>query len=97
MRVSIPARFTMMNRRWTVRLGTDLKKGVDGECRYEHAEIVLRPGMDKKYTEHTFLHELSHCIAGALGWETFNADEGKIDALGGALHQFLQTKTGKLE
>lgn len=96
MRTTIPTTFRVANRKWTVVFDPDLDEGCDGETRYEKAEVALRPGLDKTYTEHTFLHELVHVMFGALGWEDDNADEGAVDSLAGLIHQFLQTKSGNI-
>lgn len=98
MRVAIPKQFTIASHKWQVRYANpgELDDGVHGETHYERREVLLAPDLDQSFTEHTFMHELCHVIAAALGWDRFNNDEGKIDALGGMLHQFLQTKKGRL-
>lgn len=92
----IPTTFDAVNRTWRVRFGTDMKKKVDGEARYEPATIVIRPGLQPQWTEHTYLHELVHVIFNALGWDQMNDDEGKVDAMAGILHQILSTQDGEL-
>lgn len=89
---NIPKFFTLANHRWEVRYGEDLPEDCDGECRHNKTEIVIRPGLSRQMEEHTFLHEFVHAVCFTLGWEKLNSDEGKVDALAGMFHQFLQTK-----
>lgn len=92
----IPKHFTLVNQTWQVVYDETLDSGIMGECRQEKLEIAIRPGLSPQIEEHTFLHELCHAICLALGWQKLNKDEGKIDALSGVLHQFLQTRTGNV-
>jgi hypothetical protein len=102
MRLAIPSSFQIANRSYTVRYAsaTELKtkgwKGSDGVHSGERAEIILRPGLHKEYEWHTFLHELVHAMLEALGRDDLSKDEMFVDILGGAIHQFLKTRKGKL-
>lgn len=64
-----------------IRLATHLSNGKE------------KPG-DK--IGHDFCHELVHSMWDALGWEKLNDDEGKVDAMGRMLHQYLTTASGCL-
>lgn len=98
-RVAIPSTFELAGRDWTVELVSASvinklggQQGILGLCIQHEAKILLRKSLKRQEMEHVFTHELSHAIAGTLGWEDLNNDEGKIDALGGMVHQYLKTQ-----
>jgi len=107
--VTIPNSFELLNRSWTVHWLVDdheqslLAKMEEataqtrlwGYCDLENARIYIRQSPSKEHNTHTFLHELGHAIFNALGWNEDN-EEGMVEALGGAFHQFLSTRAGKL-
>jgi len=62
-----------------------------GEC-----VIRLKKGLKPETLQHTFYHELVHAMCFTLGLDKLNKDEGKVDALGGALYQYLKSKRGSL-
>lgn len=107
--VTIPTGFDILNRSWTVCWLTDAKEKklieameyateetrLWGYCDLELAKIYIRKSQSKDHMMHTFLHELGHAIFNALGWNDED-EEGKVDALGAAFHQFLKTKKGSL-
>ena len=79
-------------------LGTTVKvkiKKLDtdkaGHFLTEESEIHIAPS-NPEYMALTFFHEFLHCAAHNLGWPELDADEGKIDALAGAIVQLLKTK-----
>lgn len=92
--IAIPTSFELGGRKWKVVLIPELDDL--GNCDGHAATIRIRSGMEVEETHHTFYHELCHAFCFTLGWEELNADEGKIDALGGMLFQFLKRKKGKL-
>lgn len=92
--ITIPQSFALGGRTWEVLFVQDLPDC--GDCDGHAARIRLREGMTNEETHHTFYHELSHAICYTLGWKRLNKAEDKIDALGGMMYQFLNTKKGNL-
>lgn len=52
---------------------------------------LVTNGQSKQTIEHTFFHELGHCIMEHIGREDLDEDEAFLDSLGACLHQFLKT------
>lgn len=104
MKTAIPQQFRLAGKTWHVRelSDKDIERHPDGGedvfglCLNGHSEILIRAGLPQQEREHTFLHELVHAMLYTLGWGRLNADEDRVDALAGMLHQFLQTKRGRL-
>lgn len=96
--ISIPIKFQLLGRTWTVQFvdKIDAKGKVLGETDGDDCVITLKQGLKPETLAHTFYHELAHAICFSLGWEKLNEDEGKIDALGSALFQYLKTKKGRI-
>lgn len=93
--MNIPESFRLANRKWTVRRTSKLPKGVYGQTDPDTSEILLNSRIRRPaLLEHTFLHELCHAIAMTLAWSKLNANEDKIDALAGMLHQYMKTQRG---
>lgn len=107
MRVCIPETFKLAGKTWTVRVvdqetlreqaaildGTELM----GLCTSHDSTIWLCDETKGQERDHTFCHELTHAILFTLGWGKINRDEDKVDALGGMIHQFLDTKKGRVD
>lgn len=93
----IPKKFTVVNRTWSVG---GMPSGFDetkiGVTMYDQGKVGVRDVGDQIVQEHTFFHELSHIYMLALGRDDLSKDEGFIDALGGLMHQYEQTKKGEL-
>lgn len=94
--IVIPESFRLGGREWKVKFRQKMPKGTLGECHSDNCEIHLKKGMTGETLHHTFYHELCHAVAFTMGWSEFNGDEDKIDAVGGLLYQFLNTKKGTL-
>lgn len=96
--ITIPNKFQLLGRSWTVEFKDkiDSKGKTLGQTDGDECTILLKRGMSPELTNHTFYHELAHAICFSLGWEKLNGDEGKIDALGGALLQYLKSKRGRV-
>ena len=96
--IAIPKTFRLGGRTWTVRFEKIVGRDPDilGLCRTHDAEIIIKKGLKPETTQHTFYHELCHATFETLGWDDLSTDEGKVDALGGLLYQFLSSKKGKL-
>lgn len=96
----IPEQFSILNRDFVVEyidadvLEEMLGVKVYGCVNIEEAAILLAPHPNRDHLEHTYFHELAHCLVKAIGRDDLNEDEPFIDALGGALHQYEKTKTG---
>lgn len=90
MTISIPSSFKLGARTWTVkRVG---KKKWYGQTSHNECEIRLSSRCkDDEELLHTFLHELTHAIAYAMGWTKFNDDEAKIDGFASLLMQAMTT------
>jgi len=54
--------------------------------------ILIRGGLSKSLTQHTFYHEMLHSITGAMD-HPLNESEKDIDMMAGLLHQVLTTIT----
>lgn len=96
--ICIPNKFQLLGRTWTVKSVpiVDGDPNVLGITDSDVCEIQLREDLGGEVLAHTFYHELTHAICFSLGWEELNEDEGKVDALGNALFQYLKTKKGRL-
>jgi hypothetical protein len=91
----IPKTFKLANRTYNVRLA-DSPIPCDGYTVFDDAQITLSQGMSRPLAEHTYLHEVVHCITNAMGRQDLNEDEGFVDAFSGLLHQILITQKGDL-
>lgn len=97
----IPKSFEILGHRVTVRWCDDLEEmGCHGS--YSPGQGVIRlqrpsGGFTRAMVEHTFCHELTHCILMTLNEEKLNKDEKLVDLIGGCLHQILSTAKGGLE
>ena len=102
MRITIPTKFSLLGRTYSVRWATtsELKtkdwNGDDGFHSHEKAEIVIRPKLNIEYAEHVFLHEVVHALFEMTGKDKLSEDEELMDLMSGLLHQFLTSKTGNL-
>lgn len=100
MRVAIPQKFKLGGRTWKVVVIDGLEwKGEEclGLTLPNEAVIALDSGQSDECMHHTFYHELVHALCSTLGWGELNADEDKVDALGGLLLQYLKTKKGRTD
>jgi hypothetical protein len=46
--------------------------------------------MAKEVIEHTFFHELTHCLLERAGYEKLSEDEQLVDTFSGFLYQFIK-------
>lgn len=95
----IPKSFTLVNRRWQVFDVTDNDMASDwdrhGDC--DAAKAVIRIKLDnEENAEHTFLHELMHALFNMSTKPELSDNEELVDSMAAGLHQYLQTKKGKL-
>lgn len=97
----VPKSFQLGGRTWQVRFVSEeymLKRCEDekepalGICTMWDAEILLMEGLKAETTQAVFYHELAHAILETIGMERISKNEGKVDAIGTMLHQFLQTQ-----
>ena len=93
----IPKTFLQRNRRVKVQrmskaLSDDLKR--HGDFDTESYIIRLAPN-DKETLEHTFCHELAHCLLEGTTKPELSENEKFVDSLGAMIHQYLQTKRGE--
>lgn len=89
--MAIPKRFQLGGRTWIVKRGIKTKKWYGAT---EHSKCIIKLSTLNKSDEeelHTFLHELTHAIAGTMGWKKFNNDELKVDAFSSLLLQVTLT------
>jgi hypothetical protein len=96
--ISIPVSFKLGGRDWTVEYHEliDNDPSICGDTDGNDCVIRLKAGMKPATIQHTFYHELVHAWCFTLGWEKMNEDEGKVDALGGIILQYLRSKRGRL-
>lgn len=95
----IPTSFTLVNRRYEVEelsesLADDLGRHgdfcrEDGVIRVEMVDVI-----DAR--EHTFFHELVHALLEASSRPSLSKKEAFVDSLAAVLHQYMQTKKGRL-
>ena len=102
--IAVPQTFKLGGRTWEVRVVSkeEITRRADagdedilGLCIAHDAEILLQEGQKPATLQHTFYHELTHALCETLGWKRLNKNEAKVDALGGLLYQYLQTKKGR--
>ena len=74
----------------------DFTASVLGACTIHDSSIYILEGLSKQVTEITFYHELLHAIRATLGYEDNDDNHDEIDGYSSMLHQYLQTKKGKL-
>lgn len=97
----VPKSFQLGGRTWQVRMVTedymrsrskaDSDEHVLGLCIHWDAEILIVDGLKAETMQATFYHELTHALFETVGWEKMSKHEGKVDAMGTMLHQYLQT------
>lgn len=97
----IPRSFQLGGRTWQVRMVTEqyIAKRSDnddepalGICCAWDAEILIVEGLKTETAQAVFYHELAHALFETLGWEKLSKNEGRVDAMGTMIHQFLQTQ-----
>lgn len=93
----IPKTFLQRNRKVIVKpmsksLGEELKR--HGDFDTESYLIRLAPN-DRETLEHTFFHELAHCLLMGTTKPKLTNNEEFVDSLGCMIHQFFQTKKGE--
>lgn len=86
----IPDKFRLAGREWTVeRVG---KKRRYGQADMTKCVIRLSARCkDEEEYQHTFLHELMHVIAYAMGWSKFYTNEMRVDGVASLLLQAILT------
>ncbi len=91
MNFEIPREFVLAGRTWKVkRVG---KRKWYGSTFSHSCEIHLSSCCDTpELLAHTFLHEVLHAVATAMGWTKFNEDEDKVDAMASLILQALTTR-----
>lgn len=89
-RTLVPDTFQLAGTVWTVKREANLD-GAIGECHRDKAVILLRTGLSQQIEESTFCHELIHAIKYTMGHTGDKHDEVEVDAMGGLLHQFLNS------
>ena len=96
--ISIPNSFQLGGRHWEVVYHDliDNEPETLGDCDSDQATIRLKSGLKPELLQHTYYHELMHAVCFTLGWDKLNDDEGKIDALGGMILQYLRSKRGRI-
>lgn len=81
-----------MGHTWTVEQTNErLSENELGHCVPNELLIRISPDQKAALKSHTFFHELVHAILTTIGKEELNADEGFVDAFGGALDQYFKT------
>lgn len=95
----IPKRFQQRNRTVTVTsmpksLAEDLKR--HGDFDTEQYVIRLAPN-NKDVLEHTYFHELAHCLLEGTTKPKLSSNEEFVDSLGCMLHQYMQTMKGEFK
>jgi hypothetical protein len=96
--ICIPTTFRLGGRKWQVVLCPLIDNDADvlGLTDTDEAVIYLQEGLKKDVLNHTFYHELEHAIRATLGIEDEEDTHGQVDARGGILMQYLDSKRGRL-
>jgi hypothetical protein len=95
--MNIPKSFKIFGHTIKVKLTKDIAKhGAVGLYEHNANVIYIQTHLDgnpatESQMEHTFYHELTHCIFSHLNLWDDNQDERKVDTVGGCLHQALST------
>lgn len=98
-RMEIPKRFKLLAH--TVEVVDDTKyceaSGILGEAHLDINKITLSTTSNKEtlpqsVKEHTFIHEVIHCILRQMGENELNKNEKFVDMFAGLLHQVLTTQ-----
>lgn len=96
--MQIPRRFKLQGHTINVLFDNQLLHKDDnrGAAVYRRAEIHLQPisqdnPIPQSYIEEAFLHELTHFIFHAAGYEEDRVDEAKVWRFSHLLHQALTT------
>ena len=96
--IKIPSKFSLGGRTWTVEFVDLIDDDVNvlGSTDSDQCLIQLKAGLVGELADHTFYHELVHAMFFTMGWSSANKSEGKVDALGNLLYQYLRSKRGSL-
>ena len=95
----IPKSFKLVNRTLSVeRMKDDVASAgsMHGDFNIKRGRIRVANTGFQEYDEHIFFHELAHAILESSPKPKLSKDEKFVDALGGLLHQFMQTQKGEL-
>lgn len=97
----VPKSFQLGGRTWNVKIiskdqmrarsKADAEDTVLGLCITWDAKILIVEGLTAETTQAVFYHELTHALFETIGWDKMSRSEGKVDAMGTMLHQFLQS------
>lgn len=93
----IPKTFRQRNRNVVVKpmtqqLSDELKR--HGDFDTESYVIRLAPN-GRETLEHTFFHELAHCLLMGTTKPKLTNNEQFVDSLGAMIHQYMQTQKGE--
>ena len=94
--MKIPKSFKLLGREFKIEYSTTLNHdaGRVGELDFKRGIITLHEPngfSDKSYIEQTFCHELVHALFYSIAEDELAQNEKVVDALGGVLHQALET------
>lgn len=93
LKIAAPRRLKVLNLTYKVRFTVSLDAA--GWCDFERQEIVLAEGQSREALADTFLHEVLHAIAHAMGvdWE---GEEQVVGSMATGLTTFWQANPGAL-
>lgn len=97
--MKIPKTFEILGHRVTVRWDSEITEDSHGKWNAGRSVIRLQSPSDdwtRAMAEHTFCHELTHCILDLIGEEKLSKNEKFVDLFGGTLAQVLKTMKGEL-
>ena len=94
----IPKAFLQRNRKVKVipmskQLSEETKK--HGDFDPDNFIIRLAPNKNEETLEHTFYHELAHCLLEGTTKPQLSNNEKFVDSLGCMIHQYEQTRRGE--
>jgi len=94
MELIVPRSFKLLNRNYKVTRPKAIvvdNVELNGYCASDTATISIEKGLDKDLADETFLHEMTHAILFALGYDELSYDEKFVGSFSAALHQVLKT------
>jgi len=96
--LAIPNRFSIGGRAIEVTFNENLSRDHEavGLTHFKNGTIELQPSVEwyeqaDDHIQHTFCHELVHCLLFAISENELARDEKLVDRLGMVLHQALST------
>lgn len=92
-KLGIPSEFEILNHTITIKEIPDLPE-LDKYGDYDDGTNEIRlftHNIADSVIQHSFYHELAHCVLSKTGYVELSSDEKLVDSIGGALAQYHKT------